>query len=279
MRPRPATDPRKKLLKASAQILVALVAFGFLVSIISAQGDEEEDGSSAVLPGDKSLPSWQPAFVDLCATVAPCGAILCFLAPLPTILQISRDKTVGSLPLLPYSSMVANAFLWVTYGILKEQPSIWAPNSVGVVLGSFYFAAFVRHCGPSASDLPGTAGQHLRGTGAVVLFALGLTLGGAVADASEIIGKVGVFFCVVLFASPLAALKTVVVTKSAVSIPLPFTVACFVNCLSWSVLGWYKMNDFNIYFPNLLGLSCAVAQLALKGMYGNRSVGGKELPK
>ncbi len=80
-------------------------------------------------------------------------------------------------------------------------------------------------------------------------------------------------------ASPLAALKHVIVTKSAHSIPTPFTLACLINCMAWTVVGWWKIqpSDFNIYFPNMMGLACAVAQLVLKGIYGNSST--KDLPK
>mmetsp|Transcript_19158 Transcript_19158/g.34626 ORF Transcript_19158/g.34626 Transcript_19158/m.34626 type:complete len:233 (+) Transcript_19158:138-836(+) len=224
-----------------------------------------------------SSSSWS-AFIDLCETIAPYCGVVCFLAPLPTIKQISRDKTVGKFPLLPYSSMLSNAFVWVMYGVMKDLPSVWASNAVGVLLGAYYFTTFVQHCGPMTSNLPGTVEQHLKGTSAIILFNLCLAASG-VGSASDVIGKEGVVFCIILFASPLAALKTVIVTKSAASIPLPFTLACLVNCIAWSVMGLWKMRDFNIYFPNLLGLCCAVAQLALKGMYGNRSNGVKELPK
>jgi len=161
---------------------------------------------------------------------------------------------------------------------MKNERSIWIPNTVGVCLGAYYFATFLQYCGPMASNLPGTVGGHLKGTGAVLLFNLSLAASG-ISNASDVIGKQGVFFCIVLFASPLVALKTVIANRSAASIPLPFTVATFINCLAWAVMGWWKMRDFNIYFPNLLGLGCAVAQMALKGVYGNRSIGGKELPK
>lgn len=61
--------------------------------------------------------------------------------------------------------------------------------------------------------------------------------------------------------------------------PLPFTFACLLNCMTWTVVDWWKMqpSDFNIYFPNMMGLACAVAQLVLKGIYGNSPT--KDLPK
>lgn len=191
---------------------------------------------------------------------------------------LSLYPIVGSLPLLPYSSMVSNSFVWVCYGLLKGLPSVYMSNAVGLLLGAYYFKSFIEFCGPMSINLPGTVSQHTKGAGCIILLNLCLALSG-LENASEIIGKEGVFYCIILFASPLAALKHVIVTKSAHSIPTPFTLACLLNCMAWTVVGWWKIqpSDFNIYFPNMMGLACAVAQLILKGIYGNSPT--KDLPK
>ena len=72
---------------------------------------------------------------------------------------------------------------------------------------------------------------------------------------------------IILFASPLAAVKNVIATKSADSIPLPFTIASTINCSLWSLVGLLLLKDFNLYFPSIMGLLCALAQLFLKGIY------------
>eukprot|EP00970_Alexandrium_tamarense_P014071 scaffold3855_cov199-Alexandrium_tamarense.AAC.25 len=242
-----------------------------LLILFFASAREEDDTTFAV--GSTSSSTWSSFVLQLCDTLAPFCGVLCFLAPLPTIRQISRDKSVGFLPLLPYSSMLSNSFVWVMYGLLKDAPSVWGSNVFGVILGAYYFVTFAKHCGPMSNNLPGTVGQHLRGASLVILFNLVL----AFWKKDDIIGKEGVFFCIILFASPLAALKQVIVSQSAASIPLPFTVACFINCFLWSIVGVFKMSDFNIYFPNLLGLSCSVVQLSLKAVYGNKTK--SDLPK
>ena len=88
-------------------------------------------------------------------------------------------------------------------------------------------------------------------------------------EAASIIGNMAVLFCVAMFGSPLASLKTVLKTKSAKSIPLPFTLATVVNCVLWSVAGIFQMHDIKVYFPNVLGLTFGMAQVALKLMYGD----------
>ena len=52
--------------------------------------------------------------------MAPFMSVVVFMAPIPTILHVARDRTVRGLPLLPYSSMIANTFLYVMYG--KHAP-------------------------------------------------------------------------------------------------------------------------------------------------------------
>lgn len=85
--------------------------------------------------------------------------------------------------------------------------------------------------------------------------------------AAGLIGNSAVLFCMLMFASPLAALKEVLRTRSAKSIPLPFTLATILNCFLWSVAGLGEFKDFNIYFPNLLGLAFGLVQVGLKILF------------
>lgn len=57
-----------------------------------------------------------PGWVTACGKAAPIISSGVFLAPYPTIKNIIADRSVSSLPLLPYSSMCVNAFMWMTYG-------------------------------------------------------------------------------------------------------------------------------------------------------------------
>lgn len=183
--------------------------------------------------------------------------------------QVVKDKNVGSLPLLPYSSMMANCFLWMVYGILKKESKIWATNGIGVIFGMFYFLRFIKYAPSKSPTFPGSIGQHISACIAVLAASAGVTALFPVDEAASIIGNMAVLFCVAMFGSPLASLKTVLKTKSAKSIPLPFTLATVVNCVLWSVAGIFQMHDIKVYFPNVLGLTFGMAQVALKLMYGD----------
>jgi solute carrier family 50 protein (sugar transporter) len=188
-----------------------------------------------------------------------------------TIRKITADRNVGNLPLLPYSTMVSSAFLWLVYGILQKESKIWTCNGIGLVLGFYYFYEFLRYCPKSSPTLPGSKQQHQKVVAAVLTTTVVATY--SLSKPAVWIGRAGVLFCIILFASPLAALQTVIQQRSARSIPLPFTIASVLNCFLWSVVGWFQMHDVNVYLPNLLGLSFGLAQVALRLFYGSGDEG------
>jgi len=80
---------------------------------------------------------------------------------------------------------------------------------------------------------------------------------------TKIVGTSAVAICLAMFASPLAALQTVIKNKSAESIPLPLSIATTINCFLWTVVGVLDLKDMNITIPNSLGLMFGLIQLAL----------------
>lgn len=212
--------------------------------------------------------------VELCESAAPFCSIAVFLAPIPTIHQIKRDRRVGDLPLLPYSSMILSGFLWTVYGKLKGEPSVWASNAIGLVLGLYYFYGFTKFApkesssSSSSSTLPGRVRHHkmviwTTFIGTMLLYYSGSSL------ASRIIGFAAVALYLALSGSPLAAVRTVLRTKSAQAIPWPFTLASICSCFCWTVFGLFKMNDPNVYWTSAIGLTFGIMQAALKVIYGD----------
>jgi len=157
--------------------------------------------------------------------------------------------------------------VWTIYGILLDDQKVYTPNAIGLIMGFYYFCLYAKYCPAKATHLPGTITQHVNATASILITITLIAFSLSKELALNLIGKVSVVFCTLLFASPLSAMKLVIETKSAKSIPLPFTLCCFLNCFLWSVVGLLGMNDFNIYFPNLMGLTCSVAQIALKMIY------------
>ena len=156
------------------------------------------------------------ALLDLAGKLAPMASIALNVSPIGTIGGVVKKKSVGDLPILPYSSMICNGLLWMLYGIMKNEPKIYVPNGTGMVLGMYYFLQFSRFAPKN-----GSVKQHLLGTLVIAAGGLGLLSTGK----AQLLGLVAVGFCMLLFGSPLAALKTVIDNKSAESIPIPMALA------------------------------------------------------
>ena len=159
----------------------------------------------------------------------------------------------------------------MTYGILKSEAKVWSCNSFSTILGIYYFASFAKFSPKASPTLPGSVATHFKATVGAILTTLAVAASMSKTKAASILGSAGVAICIALFASPLAALKTVFKTKSADSIPLPCAIAATVNCVFWFVTGWFDMKDMNIWLPNGLGLACGLLQIALKLIYGDGS--------
>lgn len=202
-------------------------------------------------------------FFSICSQIAPIANMAVFLAPLPTMYQIQREKSVGNLPLLPYTSMLNSAWLWTLYGVRKKQPSLYYSQAFGFLFAVFYIFFFIRYAPPQSPTLPGSVKRHLQIS--VVLQLTGIYW--FVTKSDETLGHAAVLLCLLLFGSPLAALRTVAQTGSSHSIPLPFCFASVVSNACWTVTGYTKMHDPDIYVTCGLGLCFGLLQLAVKTVY------------
>ena len=82
------------------------------------------------------------------------------------------------------------------------------------------------------------------------------------------IGFIGCTLAVCLMGSPLAALNTVLATRSTESMPFLTSLSAFFNSLSWSLYGLLVSYDPMIYTPNLIGLAVTSVQMALFLKFG-----------
>ena len=160
--------------------------------------------------------------------------------------------------------------------MLTQEIKVWFTNLIGLFFGINYFVRFIKYINPKSDSLPGTVRQHFQACLGIIMatliwvFACYFTVRGKGqwrSYSAGIVGNAAVMFCLLMFASPLSTLKTVLRTRSAKSIPLPFTLATITNCFLWSVAGLGEFHDFNIYFPNLLGLAFGLIQMALKILF------------
>ena len=137
------------------------------------------------------------------------------------------------------------------------------PNGVSFLLALYYMHSFIDSANESSARSIDENRSFMLQIGTVggIIAAAGLAFHN---DCSEAVGSAAVLLCMALFASPLSTLKTVIETKSAASIPLPFTLASLLACFFWSVTGFLELHDMNVILPNFTGFLFGLAQLGLK---------------
>lgn len=79
------------------------------------------------------------SLVEACGLAAPIASIFVSLSPFPTVQKILKDKSVGDLPLLPYSSLVANWYVMGNGQVTAASSSIYNSHFAFEFLKSHYY--------------------------------------------------------------------------------------------------------------------------------------------
>eukprot|EP01059_Diplonema_ambulator_P008743 TRINITY_DN18467_c0_g1_i2.p1 TRINITY_DN18467_c0_g1~~TRINITY_DN18467_c0_g1_i2.p1 ORF type:complete len:222 (+),score=33.03 TRINITY_DN18467_c0_g1_i2:77-742(+) len=201
--------------------------------------------------------------VLLLQVLPPLAAQIFFLSPMSTMKDIWRSGTVGMLPLLPYSMMMANGYLWVVYGVLKADNSVIAANIPSLLLGVFYTAWFLKHRNPKIAYTMPLLAACVSITIVTISWLTTVT-----ATAISLVGLTGCIVIVLMMGGPLATIRQVISDRSTATLPFPTAAATFLNCSLWSLYGLLIVDDIFIYAPNLMGLASGTAQLCLFFKYG-----------
>ena len=206
-----------------------------------------------------------PSLETFLKVVPPLAFQVVILSPLQAIRKFREEKTTGSVSPVPYAAMCANGAIWSTYGVMTNDPTIWAPNIPAFIAGAFYSQQFFAHRAP---DAPPTL-PVFAGFGTVAGGCATAALVQTPEQAAMTIGYVGSAVCVVMFSGPLAAIRTVLAEKSAASIPPAFSLASATNCALWVSYGYLVIGDAFIWVPNVAGFAASTAQIGLWLHFGS----------
>jgi hypothetical protein len=114
----PASTP------AAAIGTTPLPAYTAAVGSTSATAAAVVATSGSVDTASASLQWWMSSVVGYGSVKMGLPGMACqilFAAPMEVMSQIKKTKAVGQLPLLPYSSMVLNGAIWMTYGAIVSD--------------------------------------------------------------------------------------------------------------------------------------------------------------
>ena len=242
-----------------------------MVSLASVPVGLHSPGGAASLAGTTttsilataSTTALPTAMISFLQVAPPVAAQIVFLSPLAAMKQFKEAGTTGDVSPIPYAAMCVNGFLWVVYGGLKGDMTIIAPNASGFLFGAYYVKTFAQYRAPSVNMTP-----YYGGTVAMSAAVVGMASVMETSAAIDAIGLTGCAVVAVMFGGPLGSIKTVLKDKNTNSLPVPFTVAAFVNCICWASYGWFVIDDVYVYAPNLAGLAASSAQIALYARFG-----------
>jgi hypothetical protein len=197
------------------------------------------------------------------------------MSPLPSILEIRRDKSVKRYDGYPYFSVLAGATQWCVYGsfaawALKDTTvlTMVAANGPGVIMGFFYISTYFQYV-PDEDSRGSMLNRYLQ-LGALILlceFSACCLLGSAAVFWLGLLGSVG---SAQIALSPFKTLPEVISTRSTRSWPLDL---CLWNMIQSLATGGFGLanNDVWVWVPNAIGVAAAVVQLALIVAFWERS--------
>uniref|UniRef100_A0A0E0D0A3 Bidirectional sugar transporter SWEET n=1 Tax=Oryza meridionalis TaxID=40149 RepID=A0A0E0D0A3_9ORYZ len=180
-------------------------------------------------------------------------SILVFASPIATFRRIVRSKSTEEFRWLPYVTTLLSTSLWTFYGLLKPGGLlIVTVNGAGAALEAIY-----------AKMVKVVLAVNVGAVAAVVVVALVALHGGV---RLFVVGVLCAALTIGMYAAPMAAMRTVVKTRSVEYMPFSLSFFLFLNGSVWSVYS-LLVKDYFIGIPNAIGFALGTAQLALYMAY------------
>ncbi|OVA12698.1 SWEET sugar transporter [Macleaya cordata] len=161
-------------------------------------------------------------------------SVLVFLSPIATFYRIVKNKSTEEFESLPYICTLLNSSLWTYYGITKPGAYLVATvNGFGVVVEIMYLIFFLIFAPPRIKVKTAVlAGILDVGLFAGVVLVTHFLMEGDLRI--TVIGIIGAVLNVLMYGSPLAAMQTVVTSKSVEFMPFFLSFFLFLNGGVWA---------------------------------------------
>ncbi|KAK3164250.1 hypothetical protein QOZ80_1AG0014810 [Eleusine coracana subsp. coracana] len=197
-------------------------------------------------------------------------SVMVFLSPTKTFWRIVRKGSTEEFEPAPYVFTLLNALLWLYYGVTKPDGFLIATvNGFGAFMEALYIVLFHVYAADHATRVKTAklaAALDIGGFGVVFMIAtfaireLDLRI--------MVIGMICVCLNVLMYASPLAAMKTVITTRSVEFMPFLLSFFLFLNGGVWAA---YAALDRDIFLgiPNGIGFVLGSIQLVIYAIYMN----------
>ncbi|KAL3812921.1 hypothetical protein ACJIZ3_014189 [Penstemon smallii] len=208
---------------------------------------------------------------DLSFLVGVLGNIatsIVYLSPSGTFYRIVKNKSTEEFDSLPYICMLLNSLLWTYYGMIKPNGLLLVTvNGFGSIVLAIFIFLYLIFAPPKMKAKTAVMAAILD-VGVMVSAIFITRLGMERKTQINFIGFLSTFFTIISYGSPLAAMRTVVTTKSVEYMPFFLTFFLCINGIIWTV--WAVLvRDYFVGVPNGTGVVLGALQLVIYAIYRN----------
>ncbi|CAL0301621.1 unnamed protein product [Lupinus luteus] len=195
-------------------------------------------------------------------------SILLFLSPVPAFLRIVKHRSTEDFSSIPYICTLLNCSLWTYYGLIKSGEYLVATvNGFGIMVETIYVILFLIYA-PKTMRMKTLIVAGILDV-VIMAAAIGFTqLAMKEEGRIKVVGIMGAGLNIIMYGSPLAAMKTVVTTKSVEYMPFFLSFFSFLNGGIWMLYA-VLVHDIILGVPNGTGFVLGAMQLVLYGIYRN----------
>ncbi|KAI9994703.1 hypothetical protein PInf_011530 [Phytophthora infestans] len=180
-------------------------------------------------------------FLDVIRVISTITAVLVALSPAPDFWRIYKTKTTGPSSILPVVMIFCNCYVWVLYAYLVDNILPLFVNCCFGMFTSVVFGAIYYHYSKDRTHIHKVCAITFA---VLVIYAIYYILGTTGVtnqsdDAVEkLLGVVSDIVSLVMYASPLEAMKQVIQTKDATTLPIIISAIFLTNTTVWTVFAF-----------------------------------------
>ncbi|KAJ0238460.1 Bidirectional sugar transporter SWEET16 [Hirschfeldia incana] len=196
-------------------------------------------------------------------------SVLVFLSPVEAFWKIVKRRSTEEYECLPYICTLLGSSLWTYYGIVTPgEYLVSTVNGFGVLAESIYVLIFLFFVPKPRFLKTITLVLALNILFPAIAIAGTRTAFGDAKTRSNSMGFICATLNIIMYGSPLSAIKTVVTTKSVKYMPFWLSFFLFLNGAIWGVYA-LLVHDVFLLVPNGMGFFFGTMQLLIYAFYRN----------
>jgi hypothetical protein len=180
-----------------------------------------------------------------------------------TMIKDNEPSSLERYVALPSLLQASSCSMWLAYALcVLNSPALLTNNIIGVTVSLFYVAVFVAKR-PTTQGKVLVAVSWMAAIGFTCIIYGSLFAAPATAASSPsvvIVAVLTVTITCLLWASPLAALRSAALDLDDERVPVPLTTFMFAAVALWLVAG-LLLNDVPLIVSSTIGVFCTILQL------------------